>query len=158
MDVEMEFLYARLQGMGNWMYEFCGAHQNELAAGIACLTLALVALCAARTRKFFNPAAWALLGSGIAFLAEIALLNGYFRTGVSLYAACAAIVCCYCALVRGQYGLEEIEIGKEATVAVMIVVVACAAFMRFYLLGDYPAGFNNDEALFSYYEIGRAHV
>ncbi|MEI6632733.1 MAG: glycosyltransferase family 39 protein [Chlamydiota bacterium] len=149
----MEFLYARLQGMGNWMYEFCGAHQNELAAGIACLTLALVALCAARTRKFFNPAAWALLGSGIAFLAEIALLNGYFRTGVSLYAACAAIVCCYCALVRGQYGLEEIEIGKEATVAVMIVVVACAAFMRFYLLGDYPAGFNNDEALFSYYGL-----
>ena len=153
MGFEIQFVYTWLQIIGKWIYQFCGAHQEGLAWGIGCLTLVLFALCAIRSRRFFSPAAWVLLGAGSAFLGQLALRDGYFQTGVALYAACAVFIFLHGALVRGQYGLREIVIGKNATMIFMIIIIACAALERFYNLGNRPEGLNNDEALFSYYGL-----
>ncbi|MCX6354740.1 MAG: glycosyltransferase family 39 protein [Candidatus Aureabacteria bacterium] len=153
MGFEIEFVYTWLQFIGEWTYRFCASHQEGLAWGIGSLTLVLLALCAIRSRRFFNPAMWILLGAGSAFLGQLALRDKYFQTGVALYASCAVFVFVYCALVRGQYGLREMVIGTNATILFMIIIIACAALERFYNLGNRPNGFNNDEALFSYYGL-----
>jgi len=143
----------QIQAFGKLIYDLCGNHQSIVAAGTACAALILVASAAFKTRKLSSPAVWFLSAACCGFLGQIALRNGYFWTGSVLYLVSAVFVLRHCARVGGEYGLHEIKIGMDATVALMSIAVVCAVYLRFYNLGKYPAGLNNDEALFSYYGL-----
>jgi hypothetical protein len=138
---------AYIQDAGKWIYTFCAANHAGLKLGIIIFT-AILYLCAAlRERRFFGAPAWIIWAAGCAYLGQIYLRENYLTAGKALYGAAAVLMFVYCAMVKGKYGLSEIRIGRRTAVALMIFIIFCASFMRFYNLGDYPNGIINDESL-----------
>lgn len=136
-----------IERVGKWLYEFCAARHAELKIGVIVCIGVLYLLAILRERRFFGPSAWILWSVACAYVGQIYLREADLLTGTLLYCFAGIFAFVYCGLKRGEYGLSEIAIGREATAMLMIFIIACASYMRFYRLGEVPGGIINDESL-----------
>ncbi len=144
---DLSLLPQWIQGSGKWLYELCAARHVELKIGVIVCIGVLYLLATMRGHRFFGPSAWILWAVACGYIGQIYLREGYLLTGTLLYCFAGISTFIYCRLTRGEYGLSEIVIGKRAAAMFMIFVIACASYMRFYRLGEVPAGIINDESL-----------
>lgn len=140
-------------GGGKWIYDVSGTYLPGVKLGITLFIILLYLCDALRKRRFFSPVAWLIWAIGCAYIGQIYLRENCLRVGSCLYLASAVFGFCYCALVRGEYGLSEVIVGKKTTVILVICVLLCAIFARFYRFADFPYTINNDEALASKYAL-----
>ena len=136
-----------VEGAGKWIYDLCAAHATIIKFGVIFLVVAICLCAFFRARRFYGALVWIILAIGCAYLGQIYLREDSLVAGKLLYGAAAILMFIYCAIVKGDYGLSEIAIGRRATIALMVLIILCASFFRFYRLSNFPDGIINDEAL-----------
>jgi len=136
-----------IQGAGKWIYDLCATHGTQIKFGVIASVVAACLCAFFRARRFYGTLVWITGAVGCAYLGQIYLTQNYWLTGTLLYLGAAILMFIYCAIVKGKYGLSEIVIGKRATIELMVLIILCGSFFRFYHLSSFPNGVINDEAL-----------